>query len=120
MAITNNYNNKTRKKLARERKLNIQTIKRLLKLLKVKKLDPDLRVVSGYLYSKDYRGEGLIRVNVFEKFEFPEFAIYISKRTAKPGVHNWDKLLTKAGFHKENENKFVIRGDKYNLFVYFV
>ena len=111
---------KTRKKLARERKLNIQTIKRLLKLLKVKKLDPDLRVVSGYLYSKDYRGEGLIRVNVFEKFEFPEFAIYISKRTAKPGVHNWDKLLTKAGFHKENENKFVIRGDKYNLFVYFV
>jgi len=113
---------RVREKLARKRMLDIKTLKKL------KILDPNpemkttgLRIAKGYLYSKDYEGEGLIRVNVFEDGEFPEFAIYIPKKVAKPDYHDWRTLLKNAGFVEEEvDYKYVIRGEKYNLFVYFV
>ena len=109
---------RARQKLAKAGKLTIETIKKLKKAVK---LDPDpakkMRVRKGYIGHRDIKGHGLIRVIIFrtEPTVFPEFALYFSKR--RKGFV--EPALIKAKFVKEEEDKWVLRTNNYNIFVYF-
>jgi len=108
-------------KLGRKYKLGIRKITaRLLKKWKV--LDPDSKLkIRKHLIKQpkvimydDYEGYGLIRVLMrADKTNFPEFAITMDE---------WDKELEKslqyAGLKQVKKDKWVLRTNKFNLFVY--
>jgi hypothetical protein len=63
---------------------------------------------------KDFAASGLIRVLDREKDKFPEFALYPrAKNKAKI-----EKSLKHAGFKQEETGKWVLRTDKFSIFVY--
>jgi len=63
---------------------------------------------------KDFPASGLIRVLDREKDKFPEFALYPrAKNKAKI-----EKSLRHAGLKEEETAKWVLRTDKFNIFVY--
>jgi hypothetical protein len=66
--------------------------------------------VEGY---KDHKADGLIRVLYRSKDYFPEFALY---PRSSPSI---EKSLVDAGFKEEKPSKWVLRTDKFNIFVYF-
>jgi len=84
------------------------------------KLDP-LKVRKGLtkkpkvLNYMDYKGEGLMRVLVREKDRFPEFALYITKPKAWQTTKD---ALIDAGLMEESRGKWVLRTNKFNIFVY--
>jgi hypothetical protein len=63
---------------------------------------------------KDFAASGLIRVLDREKDKFPEFALYPRARN-KAKV---EKSLRNAGLKEEEKGKWVLRTDKFNIFVY--
>jgi hypothetical protein len=67
--------------------------------------------VKGF---KDFAASGLVRVLDREKDKFPEFALYPRARN-KAKV---EKSLKHAGFKEEEKTKWVLRTDKFNIFVY--
>lgn len=79
------------------------------------KLDP-LRVRKGLIKKpkvlkyRDYKAGGLIRILTRERDHFPEFALY-AKRSL-------DAELKEAGFTMENKGKWVLRTNKFNIFVF--
>jgi hypothetical protein len=108
---------RAREKLAKAGKLTVHTIKKLKRAVK---LDPDpkkMRVRKGYIGHRDIKGQGLIRVIHFktEPTIVPEFALYFSKR--RRGFI--EPALMKAKFIKEEDDKWVLRTNNYNIFVYF-
>lgn len=63
---------------------------------------------------KDFQGGGLIRVLDRDKDKFPEFALYPrAKNTGKI-----EKSLRHAGLKEEERGKWVLRTDRFNIFVY--
>jgi len=127
---------KAREKLARKGLLKAPIIKKIVEKIRgrrkrKKKADPDIEVrkepkpaevlgIGEVLKIRDWKAKGLVRVVKGTQKEFPEFALYLSKKKAKPDVHDWHSLLLNAGFTKEKEDKYVLRTNKLNLFVYFV
>lgn len=69
--------------------------------------------VKGF---KDFPASGLIRVLDREKDKFPEFALYPRARN-KAKI---EKALRDADFQqpKEEKGKWVLRTDKFTVFVY--
>jgi hypothetical protein len=67
--------------------------------------------VKGF---KDFAAPGLVRVLDREKDKFPEFALYPRARN-KAKV---EKSLKHAGLKEEETGKWVLRTDKFNIFVY--
>jgi hypothetical protein len=63
---------------------------------------------------KDYAANGLIRVLDRDKDKFPEFALYPRARN-KAKV---EKALRNAGLKEDAKGKWVLRTDKFNIFVY--
>ena len=63
---------------------------------------------------KDFNSPGLIRVLDREKDKFPEFALYPRARN----VGKVAKSLRDAGLKQEETGKWVLRTDKFNIFVY--
>jgi hypothetical protein len=65
---------------------------------------------------KDFPANGLIRVLEREKDKFPEFALYPRARN-KAKI---EKALRNADFEqrKDEPGKWVLRTDKYSIFVY--
>jgi hypothetical protein len=63
---------------------------------------------------KDFPASGLIRVLDREKDKFPEFALYPrAKNKAKV-----EKSLRHAGLKEEETGKWVLRTDRFSIFVY--
>jgi hypothetical protein len=66
---------------------------------------------------KDFNAPGLIRVLDREKDKFPEFALYPRERN-KAKI---EKSLRHAGLKEEDgKGKWVLRTDKFSIFVYTV
>ena len=63
---------------------------------------------------KDFNSPGLIRVLDREKDKFPEFALYPRARN----VGKVTKSLRDAGLKEEERGKWVLRTDRFNVFVY--
>jgi hypothetical protein len=63
---------------------------------------------------KDFPCSGLIRVLDREKDKFPEFALYPRARN-KAKI---EKSLRYAGLKEEEKGKWVLRTDRFNIFVY--
>lgn len=63
---------------------------------------------------KDFNCSGLIRVLDREKDKFPEFALYPRNRNLAKIV----KGLRDAGLAQEEKGKWVLRTDRFNIFVY--
>ena len=110
------------KKLRHHRKEKHPTAHRksVKKTLKTKGIYDPLKARRGLIKKpkvlsfKDYDAKGLIRLLNRENNLFPEFAIY-------PTTH---KLVTlqdcfkDAGFKQESRGKWVLRTNKFNIFVY--
>jgi len=64
--------------------------------------------------AKDFNCSGLIRVLDREKDKFPEFALYPRNRNLAKIV----KSLRDAGFEQEERGKWVLRNDRFSVFVY--
>jgi hypothetical protein len=81
-------------------------------------LDP-LRVRKGLtnkpkvLRHVDHKGYGLVRVLTREKDFFPEFAVY-PDRSSKDVIQS----LKDAGLKEEQRGKWVLRTNRFNIFVY--
>ena len=82
-----------------------------------KKLDPDTLKTRRGLIKKprvlsyhDYKAGGLIRILVREKDHFPEFALYTN--------HDLSIELKDAGFKEQARGKWVLRTNKFSIFVY--
>jgi len=91
-------------------------------ILRGERLDPDaiIKVRKGLIQKpkvlehKDYKADGLIRVLRLEKqILFPEFALY---PPSSPAV---EESLADAGFVEEEPDKWVLRTNKFSIFVYF-
>ena len=65
--------------------------------------------VLGY---SDYKCSGLVRVLRRVGDNFPEFALYPSRKTIIV------PSLQQAGFNEESRGKWVLRTNKFNIFVY--
>lgn len=63
---------------------------------------------------KDFKGSGLIRVLEREKDFFPEFALYPRAKNNRRIA----KALYNAGLKAESRDKWVLRTNKFNIFVY--
>jgi len=64
----------------------------------------------------DYKGSGLVRTLTREDLTvFPEFAFY---PTHKKHVAELKESLKFAGFNEESKGKWVLRTNKFNIFVY--
>jgi len=63
---------------------------------------------------KDFPASGLIRVLDREKDKFPEFALYPRARN----MAKVEKSLKHAGLKEEEAAKWVLRTDRFNIFVY--
>ena len=89
------------------------------KMLKTKgKLDP-LKVRKGLIKKPkvtdyvDIKGEGMTRVlRLAIGKNFPEFALYMKKNKSLIAS------LSHAGFKEESKGKWVLRTNKFNIFVY--
>lgn len=87
---------------------------------KRKKADPVVKVrrrlisLPSVKSFKDFNCSGLIRVLDREKDKFPEFALYPRNRNLAKIV----KGLRDAGLAQEEKGKWVLRTDKFNVFVY--
>jgi phage terminase large subunit-like protein len=86
------------------------------KSLKVRKRLTDKPKVLGF---KDFKASGLVRVLQREDAKnrevmdyFPEFALYPRKSA------RIESALTDAGFTQESRGKWVLRTNKFNIFVY--
>jgi hypothetical protein len=107
-------------KEGRKAKLGIRKVTaRMLKQAGV--LDPDIKVRRRLIKKPmvldyyDFEADGLIRVLLREdKTLFPELALY-----TKPYVDVLESLR-QAGFREEERGKWVLRTDKFNIFVYGV
>jgi len=78
------------------------------KALKVReKLTDKPKVLSH----KDFKADGLIRVLQRDKDLFPEFALY---PRGNPPIRS----LYDAGLKEESRGKWVLRTNKFNIFVY--
>lgn len=92
---------------------------KLRKSRKRKKADPVLKVrrklisLPAVKSAKDFNCSGLIRVLDREKDKFPEFALYPRNRNLAKIV----KSLRDAGFEQEERGKWVLRNDKFSIFV---
>jgi hypothetical protein len=81
------------------------------------KLDP-LKVRKGLIKNpkvlgfSDYKCAGLVRVLRRVGDNFPEFALYPSRKTIII------PSLQQAGFKQESRGKWVLRTNKFNIFVY--
>ena len=62
---------------------------------------------------RDFKADGLIRILSRQYDYFPEFALY-PKTALSPSV------LFDAGFKEESRDKWVLRTNKFNIFVYTV
>ena len=80
------------------------------KRLKVRKKLTDKPKVLSHA---DFHGDGLIRVLTREKDLFPEFAVYPSRRSV-----DMLQSLECAGLKPEGRGKWVLRTNKFNIFVY--
>jgi len=97
------------------------TKKAILEAEKKYKADPDYLKVRDKLIHKpqivDYfdveAKSGLIRVLIREKDSFPEFALYMPKDFTFASLED-------AGLREEESGKWVLRTDKFNIFVYEV
>lgn len=90
------------------------------------KLDPELKVRKGLIKKpkvtsyKDFKASGLMRVlwlddpthKLGEYRLFPEFALYPKR---KPAILS---SLQHAGFKEEEAGKWVLRTNKFSVFVY--
>jgi hypothetical protein len=81
------------------------------KTIKVRKKLISKPAVKGF---KDFNSPGLIRVLDRDKDKFPEFALYPRARNAGKVV----KSLRDAGLKQEEKGKWVLRTDRFNIFVY--
>jgi len=109
------------KKLRSHRKLehpkaHKESVKKTSKTKSV--LDPikqrkKLIATPRVLKFKDFKGSGLIRVLTREGSFFPEFALY-------PNHVTRDMMLSfvDAGFTDEGKGKWVLRTNKFSIFVY--
>ena len=86
------------------------------KALKVREKLTNKPKVLGF---KDFKASGLVRVLQREDAKnrevmdyFPEFALYPKK---SPRIESG---LTDAGFKQESRGKWVLRTNKFNIFVY--
>lgn len=61
----------------------------------------------------DHKGYGLVRVLTREKDFFPEFAVY-PDRSSRDVIQS----LRDAGLKDEQRGKWVLRTDRFNIFVY--
>jgi hypothetical protein len=91
------------------------------KAKKRKTADPQIVRVRRRLVSmpevkshKDFNAPGLIRVLDRKEDKFPEFALYPRARN----VGKVTKSLRDAGLKQEEKGKWVLRTDKFNIFVY--
>jgi hypothetical protein len=101
-------------KKGRKAKLGIRKITARM----LKRYDPDaLKVRKGLtkkpkvLSYRDFKAKGLIRI--LERADgstFPEFALYPR--------YSMSKVLLNAGFKEEARGKWVLRTNKFNIFVY--
>lgn len=82
---------------------SVPTIKARRKLIKTPK-------VKGF---KDFKGSGLIRVLERPRDLFPEFALYMSQ-----GGSMVQGSLIDAGLKEEEHGKWVLRTDRFSIFVY--
>jgi len=87
------------------------------KILKGESLDPlrkrtKLTNKPKVLSYHDFKGEGLIRILWREKDLYPEFALYM------PSNQDIRAALALAGFNHESKGKWVLRTNKFNIFVY--
>lgn len=87
-------------------------------------LDPLKVKVRRHLIKKpkvkgftDLKGEGTIRVLWREHDYFPEFALY-PKRTKGAMPKHLAEPLKDAGLKEEARGKWVLRTDKFSIFVY--
>lgn len=83
---------------------------------KAKRLDPikvRKRLISKpkVLWHRDTKSDGLIRVLRRKKDYFPEFALY-------PKGQFEHQALKDAGLRQEEPRKWVLRTNKYSIFVY--
>lgn len=91
------------------------------KAKKRKTADPEIIHIRRRLVSipeakshKDFNAPGLIRVLDRKDDKFPEFALY-------PKVRNTGKItksLRDAGLRQEERGKWVLRTDRFTIFVY--
>lgn len=95
----------------------------LRKALRTKaKLDPlkarkKLVATPRVLNLKDYKGQGFIRV-LWRANEttFPEFALYVKFRGMAHQMQ--DDMLKDAGLTEESKGKWVLRTNKFSIFVF--
>lgn len=81
------------------------------KTIKIRKKLISKPKVKGF---KDFNSPGLIRVLDREKDKFPEFALYPRARNVGKVV----KSLRDAGLKQEEKGKWVLRTERFNIFVY--
>jgi hypothetical protein len=69
----------------------------------------------------DFEADGLIRVLLREdQTLFPELALYIKLYSLTHLAIDVLESLRQAGFREEERGKWVLRTDKFNIFVYGV
>jgi hypothetical protein len=96
--------------MERKRKKQWERAHRKHDPLKVRKGLTNKPRVTDYL---DIKGKGMIRVlRLAIGKNFPEFALYMEKR--KPLIAG----LSHAGLKEESKGKWVLRTNKFNIFVY--
>lgn len=90
--------------------------------VKKRKLDPELKernltATPRVVKFKDYKGKGLIRVLWrANKTLFPELALFLKFRGMAHELQ--DDMLKDAGLTEEKNGKWVLRTNKFNIFVY--
>jgi hypothetical protein len=65
---------------------------------------------------KDFKGTSLVRVLQRKRDLFPEFALYV--RFKKMAHEVQDGMLKDAGLKEQGTGKWVLRTDRFNIFVY--
>jgi len=97
-------------------------------ILKGERLDPDALKVRRGLIKKpkvlgyaDFEGtDSMIRIlHRVDDTYFPELALFTSKYKPKMDKQRIGEVLRDAGFSEEARGKWVLRTNKFSIFVYF-
>lgn len=88
-------------------------------ILKGERLDPDAIVIvrkdliqkPSVMGVSDIKADGLLRILTRKKDYFPEFALYPKRSIGA-------QCLKDAGFTHEGKGKWVLRTNKFNIFVF--
>ena len=94
-------------------KAHKESVKKALRTKQYDPIHPRRRLISKpeVLSHKDTKAYGLIRVLTRARDYFPEFALYPKQRFEH-------KALKDAGLREEQPRKWVLRTDKFSIFVY--